>query len=326
MTAKVFVARQIPASGLERIQAHTECVVWPERLPPDRDQLIRLSVGCDGVLTLLSDVIDAHFFDAVGPQLKVVSNFAVGYNNIDIAEATRRGIAVGNTPDVLTDATADIAVALLLAAARGIKEGIDNVVTHQWQTWEPMGFIGQDLAGKTLGIVGMGRIGQATARRLHFGWGMKVLYTSRSLKLDAERELKASRVSFQQLLTESDFISVHTDLNPATQHLFDATAFHLMKPTAVLINTSRGGVIDQTALHAALSSGQIFAAGLDVTDPEPLPADSRLRELSNCVIVPHIGSGTVSARNAMSDIAADNLLAGIRGQPLRHAVNPEVSR
>ena len=321
MTAKVFVARQIPASGLDRIQANTECVVWPERLPPTRDELIRLSVGCDGVLTLLSDVIDARFFDAVGPQLKVVSNFAVGYNNIDIAEASRRGIAVGNTPDVMTDATADIAVALLLAAARGLKQGIDNVVAHQWKTWEPMGFIGQDLAAKTLGIVGMGRIGLATARRLHFGWGMKVIYTSRSPKADAERELKASRVSFQKLLTESDFISVHTDLNDETRQLFNQAAFQHMKPTAVLVNTARGGVIDQAALHDALAGGQIFAAGLDVTDPEPLPADSRLRELSNCVIVPHIGSGTVSARNAMADIAADNLLAGIHGQPLPHAVH-----
>ena len=321
MASRVFVTRHIPASGLDRIMASTECVVWPHRIPPSREDLIRHSTGCDGVLTLLSDTIDSHFFDAVGPQLKVVSNFAVGYNNIDFAEAARRGIAVGNTPDVLTDATADIAVTLLLAAARGFKQATANVAANEWRTWEPMSFIGQDLAGKTLGIVGMGRIGHATARRLHFGWGMKVIFASRNPKAAAEQELNATHVSFDQLLQESDFVSVHTDLNPETHHLFNHDAFQQMKSNAVFVNTSRGGVVDQAALHDALVDGQIFAAGLDVTDPEPLPADSRLQELTNCVIVPHIGSGTVSARNAMSDIAADNLLAGIHGQPLRHAVN-----
>ena len=255
MASRVFVTRHIPASGLDRIMASTECVVWPHRLPPSREDLIRHSTGCDGVLTLLSDTIDSHFFDAVGPQLKVVSNFAVGYNNIDFAEAARRGIAVGNTPDVLTDATADIAVTLLLAAARGFKQATANVAANEWRTWEPMSFIGQDLAG--------------------------------------------THVSFDQLLQESDFVSVHTDLNPETHHLFNHDAFQQMKSNAVFVNTSRGGVVDQAALHDALVDGQIFAAGLDVTDPEPLPADSRLQELTNCVIVPHIGSGTVSARNAM---------------------------
>lgn len=322
MTAKVFVTRQIPSSGLARIQANCECVVWPDRLPPSHDQLIAGSIGCDGILSLLSDQIDAEFFGAVGPQLKVVSNFAVGYNNIDVVEAHRRGIAVGNTPDVLTDATADIAVALLLASARCLRHGIDNVNNNEWQTWEPMGFIGQDLADKTLGIVGMGSIGQATAQRLHHGWGMKVIFTSRSPKADAERQLNARQVSMEQLLSESDFVSVHTDLNASTQHLFDSTAFAQMRSNAVFVNTSRGGVVDQTALYTALRSQQIFAAGLDVTDPEPLAFDNPLRELSNCVIVPHIGSGTTTARNAMSDIAADNLLAGVAGQPLRHAVTP----
>lgn len=321
MKPRVFVTREIPACGLDRIKASADCVVWPERLPPSRENLIRLSTGCDGVLTLLSDSIDAEFFDAVGPQLKVVSNFAVGYNNVDVTEAAGRGIAVGNTPDVLTDATADITVALLLAAARGLKAGIDNVAANEWRTWEPMSFIGQDLAGKTLGIVGMGRIGHATAKRLHFGWGMNVIFTSRNAKPDSEQQLKARRVGFDQLLAESDLVSVHTDLNSETQHLFGHAAFQQMKSNAVFVNTSRGGVVDQAALHDALANGQIFAAGLDVTDPEPLPANSPLRELSNCVIVPHIGSGTVTARNAMSDIAADNLLAGINGQPLRHAVN-----
>lgn len=320
MLPKVFVTRQIPEAGLAEIQAVSDCHVWPGNMPPSADELRQHSSGCTGILTLLSDNIDTAFFDAVGPQLKVVSNFAVGYNNIDIAEAHRRGILVGNTPDVLTDATADIAVALLLAAARSLREGIATVVERRWQTWEPMGFIGQDLAGKTIGIVGMGRIGQATARRLYGGWGMQVLYTSRSPRVEVETELNAKQVSFEQLLEQSDFVSVHTDLNPATSSMFDQSAFGRMKPNAVFVNTSRGGVVDQDALHDALISGQIFAAGLDVTDPEPLAEDSPLRSLPNCVIVPHIGSGTVSSRNAMARIAADNLIAGLTGKPLRHSV------
>lgn len=321
MSSKVFVAREIPAAGLDRVRGATECSVWPERLPPTPEALIENSIGCHGVLSLLSDRIDAAFFDAVGPQLKVVSNFAVGYNNIDVEEATRRGIAVGNTPGVLTDSTADTALALMLAAARCVREGIENVSRREWLTWEPMGFIGQDLAGKTIGIVGMGRIGQATARRLHLGWGMKVVYTSRSPKPEAESELAATQVSLEQLLEESDFVSVHTDLNPDTAHMFGANEFAAMKPTAVFVNTARGGVVDEAALHTALTTGQIFSAGLDVTDPEPLAEDSGLRELSNCVILPHIASGTVASRNAMAEIAADNLLAGLAGQPLRHQVN-----
>ncbi|WP_417749837.1 2-hydroxyacid dehydrogenase [Rosistilla oblonga] len=319
---KVFVTRQIPDAGLDRIRTACDCDVWPEPLPPSRDQLLEKSAGCDGVLTLLSDRIDAEFFDRVGPQLKVVSNFAVGYNNIDVAEAARRGIAVGNTPGVLTDATADIAVGLLLAAARRMREGIDNVTNQQWKTWEPMGFIGQDLVGKTIGIVGMGRIGAAVARRLHFGWGMSVVYTSRSDKPEIDSQLNARRVEFSQLLSESDFVSIHTDLNPATEKLFNDSAFAQMKPTSVLINTARGGIVDQDALHRALQSGTIFSAGLDVTEPEPLPESSPLRSLGNCVILPHIGSGTVASRDAMAMIAADNLLAGLAGKPLPHRVDP----
>ncbi|GAB5443847.1 MAG: D-glycerate dehydrogenase [Fuerstiella sp.] len=320
MASRVFVTRQIPDAGLNRLQNATECDVWPERMPPDRASLIERSRGCEGVLTLLSDRIDAEFFDAVGPQLKVVSNFAVGYNNIDVDEAARRGVKVGNTPDVLTESTADIAVGLLLAAARCFGEAIHNVERHEWKTWEPMSFIGQDLNGKTVGIVGMGRIGQATARRLHFGWGMNVVYTSRSEKPEAERELGAKRVAFDELLATSDFVSIHTDLNPETEQLFNAEAFTRMQTNAVLVNTARGGIVDQTALYDALKEDGIFAAGLDVTDPEPLPADSRLRELDNCVILPHIGSGTTRSRNAMAEIAADNLLAGLEGKPLRHEV------
>ncbi len=321
MTPNVFVTRQIPDAGLSKIRQAANCNVWPEQLPPSREKLIEGSRGCHGVLKLLSDRIDAEFFDAVGDQLRVISNFAVGYNNIDIHEATRRGIAVGNTPGVLTDATADIAVTLLLAAARCLKAGIENVDRNQWLTWEPMQFIGQDFAGKTLGIVGMGRIGHATARRLHLGWGMKVLYTARSPKPEVESELGATQVTFERLLAESDFISIHTDLNATTERMFSSAEFEMMKSNCVFVNTSRGGVVDQEALYEALQQGVIFSAGLDVTDPEPLPGDSPLKSLSNCVIVPHIASGTTSSRNAMAEIAADNLLAGLSGKPLRHKVN-----
>lgn len=322
MSDRVFITRSIPESGLSRIRSTVDCDVWPEQLPPPPNRLAELCVGCTGVLSLLSDRIDAAFFDAVGPQLKVVSNFAVGYNNIDVAEATRRGIAVGNTPDVLTDATADVAVGLLLAAARCFREGMENVAQLAWKTWEPMGFIGQDLSRRTVGIVGMGRIGKAVASRLRFGWNMEVVYTSRTPKPEVDEELGARRVDFRQLLEVSDFVSVHTDLNTETTQLFNAESFSAMKATSVLVNTARGGVVDQSALAVALRNGEIFAAGLDVTDPEPLPADSELHELPNCVILPHIGSGTVTARDQMATIAAENLLQGIGGQPLRHQVNP----
>ena len=321
---RVFVTRRIPENGLARLRdsaAIDEVDVWQERLPPPREELLRRVAGCQGVLTLLTDAVDGPFFDAAGPGLRVVSNFAVGVNNIDLAEAARRGIAVGHTPGVLTEATADLAVTLLLAAARCARDAMAAVEDGRWQTWEPRGWIGQDLVGRTVGIVGMGRIGRAVARRLHFGWGMPVLYTSRTPKQEVERELGARRVDFPTLLAESDFVSVHTDLNPDTRGMFDGSAFKRMKPTAVFVNTARGGIVVEADLARALRTGTIFAAGLDVTDPEPLAADSPLRDLPNCVIFPHIGSATVSAREAMAEIAADNLLAGITGKPLRCPVD-----
>lgn len=313
---RIFVSRRIPAAGLERIEQATDCTVWSGRMPPPREELLPAVEGCDGIVSLLSDTIDAEVFDAAGPQLKVVSNFAVGVNNIDLAEAARRGIAVGNTPDVLTDATADIAVALMLAAARHLQPAFDAVRDGDWRTWEPTGWLGQDFIGRTLGIIGMGRIGSAVARRMAGGWGMRVLYTARSdKKVDGLPD--ARRVSLSDLLRESDFVSLHTDLTAQTRGMIDAEHLAMMKPTAVLVNTSRGGVIDQDALVQALTEGRPAAAGLDVTDPEPLPPDHPLVGLSNCIILPHIGSATVDARNGMAEICADNLLAGIAGKPLR---------
>lgn len=314
---RVFVTRKIPAAGLDKIVAACDAEVWDEPLPPPRDVLLHKVAGCDGVVTLLTERVDAAFLDAAGPQLQVVSNFAVGYNNVDVAAAMARGVRVGNTPGVLTEATADLAFALLIAAARRIVEGQDYVRSGRWQTWQPLGHIGQDLSGRTLGIVGLGRIGAALARRCRGGWGMRILYYDRQPNADAECELAAVRVPFPTLLQEADFVSVHTDLNAETHGLFDAAAFRQMKRTAVFVNTARGPIHNQRDLYEALRSGTIFAAGLDVTDPEPIAADDPLLQLPNCVLVPHIGSATVSSRNGMAEIAADNLLAGLRGEPLR---------
>lgn len=315
----VFVTRQLPPIGMNRILETCEATVWPDRLPPPREELLKAVAGCDGLVTLLSDRIDAQVFDAAGSNLRVVSNYAVGVNNVDLAEASRRGIAVGNTPDVLTDATADIAIALLLAAARHLKPAADEVREGRWKTWEPTGWLGCDLVGRTVGIVGMGRIGAAVARRLAGGWGMNVLYMARSDK-HVVGISHCKRVELDVLLAQSDFVSLHMDLNQQTRGMIGRRELTLMKPTAVLVNTARGGVIDQDALADALIRKQIFAAGLDVTDPEPLDHKHPLVSLNNCIILPHIASATADARNAMAEICADNLIAGLQGRPLRAAV------
>jgi glyoxylate reductase len=321
---KVFVSRHIPEVGLAAIRAACDVDLWPDQLPPPADELARRARDCDGLVSLLTDRIDGALLDAA-PRLKVVSNFAVGFNNVDVAACTARGVCVGNTPGALTDATADIAVTLLLSAARRIGESAADARGGRWLTWEPLGWLGCDLVGRTLGIVGMGRIGFATAKRLHHGWGMKVLYTARGPKADADRELGAARVELDELLARSDFVSVHADLNPTTKGLFGAARFAQMKRTAVFVNTSRGPLVDQGALAHALRTGTIFAAGLDVTDPEPLPTDHELYALPNCTIVPHIASATVETRDAMARLCANNLLAGVTGTPLPNWVNPEVA-
>ncbi len=320
---RVFVTRRIPEAGLSRVLEHCDADVWDGQLPPERAELLRRIEGCEGLLSLLTEKVDAEFMDAAGSQLKVISNFAVGYNNIDVEQANRRGIRVGNTPDVLTDATADMAFTLLISSARRIVEAQDYVRAGNWKTWEPLGLIGCDLVGKTIGIVGMGRIGFAMAKRCHGGWGMNVLYHDKYRNEAAETELGAQQVELDQLLTESDFVSVHTDLNETTNRLFNAETFKKMKNTAVFINSARGPIHVAADLHQALNSGEIFAAGLDVTDPEPIPMDDPLLSTPNCIIAPHIASGTVSSRNGMAEIAADNLIAGLSGSPLRCWVNPD---
>jgi glyoxylate reductase len=321
---KVFVARIIPDDGLRKVTEATDATVWQDDLPPPRDELLRSVEGCDGVLTLLTDRVDAEFLDRAGKQLKVVSNYAVGFDNIDVPECTRRGIPVGNTPGVLTETTADLAFALVMAAARRLAEGDRYVRAGKWKTWGPMLLMGPDVHGATIGIVGFGRIGQALAKRAA-GFGMTILYHDvAQLPDDVTRPLGATYVSMDELLKRSDFVSLHVNLTPETTHLIDAAALRQMKKSAVLVNTSRGPVVDGRALFEGLRDGEIFAAALDVTEPEPLPADDPLLSLDNCLIVPHIASASRATRGKMAEMAADNLLAGLHGDRLPTPVNPEV--
>lgn len=313
---RVLVTRRIPEAGLAIVRGVAEMDLWEGELPPPRDELLRRVAGVDGLLALLTDRVDDELLDAAGPQLKVVANFAVGVDNIDLAACARRGIPVGNTPGVLTEATADLAFALLMAAARRIPEGHDFVRDDRWVTWGPLLLLGKDIAGATLGIVGFGRIGQAMARRAR-GFGMRVLYHSRHrASPEVEAATGATMVSFEELLAIADFVSIHTDLNPTTRGLIGRDALARMKSGAILVNTSRGPVVDQVALHDALTTGRLFGAALDVTDPEPLRADHPLVGLPNCLIVPHIASATEQTRDAMATKAANNLVAGLRGAPL----------
>jgi lactate dehydrogenase-like 2-hydroxyacid dehydrogenase len=321
---RVFVARRIPEDGIAPILAETDARVWEDDLPPPRAELLAAIAGCAGVLTRLTDRVDDEFLDAAGPQLKVVSNYAVGFDNVDVAACTGRGVAVGNTPGVLTDTTADLAFALLMAAARRIPEADRYVRAGKWKTWGPLLLLGPDVHGATIGIVGFGRIGQAVARRA-LGFGMTVLYHDVHRAQSAvEEAYGATFLPLEDLLARSDFVSLHVNLTPQTTRLIDAEKLSWMKPTAVLVNTSRGPVVDSAALADALRDGVIGAAALDVTDPEPIPADDPLLSLDNCLVVPHIASASRATRARMAEMAAANLLAGIRGEPLPTPVNPEV--
>jgi lactate dehydrogenase-like 2-hydroxyacid dehydrogenase len=316
---KILITRVIPDRGLSLIRERFEPVVWPHELPPGRQELVDLSRGVEGLLCLLTDKIDGSLLDSIGPQLKVISNMAVGVDNIDLPAATARGIPVGNTPGVLTDATADQAFALMLAAARRIVEADKFLRAGKWITWSPSLLLGADLVGATLGIVGFGRIGRAIARRAQ-GFELQVVYYDPA----GRPEYGARPVELKDLLRQSDFISINVPLNDETKHLVDADFLAGMKPGAILVNTSRGGVVDQAALYDALKNNRIFAAALDVTDPEPLPMDSPLLELDNCILVPHLGSASRRTREMMSLLAAENLIAGILGERLPNCVNPEV--
>jgi glyoxylate reductase len=302
---KVFITRTFPFAALERLQAEHDVDVWDDNAPPPREVLLERSADADGLLTIITEKVDAELFDAA-PSVKAVANLAVGTDNIDLAEAARRGIAIGNTPGVLTDATADIAFALLLGIARRINEGERQVRNGEWVPWYPTHMVGGDTADTTLGIFGWGRIGKAMARRGE-GFGMHVIHSSRS-----------SGVSLDELLEQSDYVSLHTPLTPETRHLMGAEQFKRMKKTAYLINTARGGVVDQVALREALEAGEIAGAGLDVTEPEPLPADDPLLTAPNLLVVPHVGSATFRTRSRMADMAVDNLLAALAGKDMPH--------
>jgi len=321
MPHKVCVTRLIPEAGLELLKACCgEVLVSPHDRPLRREELIDMVRGCDGVLCTLADVIDAEVMDAAGPACRIFANYAVGYNNIDVEAATQRGILVTNTPGVLTDATADLTWALLLAAARRVVEADNFFRSGKWNGWGPMQFLGYDLVGKTLGIVGAGRIGTAVAKRAT-GFSMNLLYCSRNRHEEIE-SLGARRVDLRTLLRESDFVSLHVPLTPETRHLIGKPELALMKPTAILINTSRGPVVDENALVEALREGRIAAAGLDVYENEPLPAPG-LVELKNVVCLPHIGSATHETRSRMAEMAAGNIAAALRGSKPPNLVNPE---
>jgi glyoxylate reductase len=319
---KVFITRAIPQKGFDMINEFCEVDMWEGELPPSREELLKRVPGVDGILSLLTDRIDGEVMDAAGEQLKVISNHAVGFDNIDVPAATARKIPVGNTPDVLTDATADFSFALMMAASRRLMEADRYVREGKWKTWGPMILLGMEMKGATLGLVGFGRIGKAMARRAS-GFDMRVIYYDPKAK-NSYTEGNATQVDFETLLEESDFISLHIPLTPDTRHLIDAEAFSKMKTNAVLVNTSRGPVVDLDALYDALKSERIFAAALDVTEPEPLPMDSPLLTLDNLVIAPHIASAGKVTREKMSWMAAKNLLSGLKGDPLPNCVNPQV--
>ena len=309
--ARCFVTRALPGDDLQRLRAEHDVDLWPELTPPPPGELRGHAGEAEGLLCMLTDPIDAELIAAC-EKLRAISNYAVGTDNVDVDAATARGIAVGNTPDVLTDSTADLAVALMLAIARRLSEGERIVRDGDWRTWEPSFLLGRDLHGATVAIVGAGRIGLAVARRLE-GFGCDLMLLGRG-----------ERDRFDELLGEADFVSVHTPLSPATRGLIGEPELRAMKPTAYLVNTARGPIVDTAALERALREEWIAGAALDVTDPEPLPGDHPLLGAPNLLVVPHLGSATHRTREAMAHLAVENLLAALAGERMPHCVNPEV--
>lgn len=309
--ARVYVTRMLPGGALDRLGARHDVEVWPDPLPPPPDELAARVRGSDALLAMLTDRVQADLI-ASARSLRAIANYAVGTDNVDLPAATAAGIPVGNTPDVLTEATADLAFALLLAAARHLSAAEAAVRAGQWVTWQPGAFLGRDVGGATLGIVGLGRIGGAVARRAK-GFGMEVLHSSRS-----------GGVPLDELLARADFVTLHAPLSGSTRGLIGERELTLMKPTAILVNTARGELVETAALDRALRGGEIAGAALDVTDPEPLPVDHSLLGAPNVLVVPHVGSATQTTRERMADIAVDNLLAALDGERMPHCANPQV--
>jgi glyoxylate reductase len=318
----VFITRAIASKAVERLRRTASVEVWPEEDPPTKDILLEKLENVDGVITMLSDPVGADVL-ANAPKLKVISQMAVGFDNIDVSTATQRGIPVGHTPGVLTETTADFAWGLLMAAARRIPEADREIRRGIWKPWGPDILTGPDVYGAVLGIIGFGRIGQAVARRAR-GFDMRILYHDPERHPELEQELGVEYAGLDQLLQESDFVTLHVYLSEETRHLIDRAALEKMKDSAVLINTARGAVVDPDALIEALKSGTIYAAALDVFDPEPIPGDSPLLQMDNVVIAPHIASASIQTRIRMAEIAVDNLLAGLKGERLPYCANPEV--
>ena len=323
--ADVLVTRPIMDGPLAQLRERCDVTVHENEFGIPRAELLEVVRGRDAIVTMLTERVDAGFLSAAGPKLKLVANHAVGFDNIDVAACTAAGVLATNTPDVLTETTADTAFALLMAAARRLGEGERLLRDRKPWIWGPLMMLVQDVHHKTIGVVGFGRIGQAVARRAK-GFGMKVLYADAfRLPPDVEAETGAERREFDELLAEADFVSIHTNLTEETRHLFDAEAFAKMKPTAVLVNTSRGPVVDEAALADALTAGEIFAAGLDVFEREP-EVEPRLLALENAVVIPHLGSATVDTRNAMGALAVENVFAALEGIRPPTLLNPDAFR
>jgi len=322
---KVYVTRELPERGLKLIKENFDAEVWPEYAPPPKNVIIEKAKNVDALATLLSDKIDAEVFNAA-PKLKIVAQLAVGFDNIQVQEATKRGIYVTNTPEVLTDTTADFAWALLMAVARHVVEADKYVRTGQWKVgWHPSMLQGRDVYGATIGIVGAGRIGYAVAKRAK-GFDMKILFYDVIPRPEMEKDLGAKRVDLDTLFRESDFVSVHVPLLKETYHLVNAERLKLMKKTAYLINNSRGPVADEKALYQALKEGRLAGVGLDVFEQEPTPVDNPLLKLDNVVVAPHISSASYETRSRMAEMVADNLVAFFEGRKPPNLVNPDVMK
>jgi len=315
---KVFITRRIPEEGIELLEKHYQVDVWKQEMPIPGDVLVSKIQNVSGLVSMLSDKIDKELLDHA-PKLKVIANYAVGFDNLDVTYASKKGIKVGNTPGVLTETTADLAFSLLMALSRRITEASEYVKAGKWHTWGPRLLLGHDVWGSTLGIIGFGRIGQAMARR-GLGFGMKVLYHSRTPKPDVEEVMDVEYATLDQIYCRSDYISLHVNLNDSSRGLIDKKALNQMKSNSILINTARGAVINTQDLIDALETGKIAGAGLDVTDPEPIPTDSKLLQLNNCIVVPHIGSASYATRSKMSVMVAENIIAGLSGETLPYEV------
>lgn len=305
------------------IREAAEAEIWPGEIPPPYEVLLEKVRGLDGLVCLLTDQIDGRLMDAAGDNLKVISQMAVGFDNVDIQAATARNIPIGNTPGVLTDTTADFAFTLLVAAARRVVEGERFVKEGKWKTWGPTLLMGHEIHGATLGLVGFGRIGKGMARRAA-GFNMRIVFCDPDVDEAAAKALGAENCSFEEVLARADFLSLHVPLNEDTHHLVGEDEFKIMKRSAVLINSARGPVVDPKALFTALKEGLISYAALDVTEPEPIGMDDPLLTLENCLIVPHIASSSIATRTKMATMAAANLAAGLMGERLPNCANPEV--